>query len=107
MFHRFLCGGDGVDGGHQTLDDLEVVVDDLGHRGQAVGGAAGVGDDMHGGLNEKKRHAKKSESSRLLALHFICKIFSQNIYIDAKIGSSDSIYCFLMTKRYYNVSFSP
>jgi hypothetical protein len=35
----------GVDGGHQTLLDGEGVVQDLGHRRQAVGGAGGVGDD--------------------------------------------------------------
>ncbi len=43
-----LGGGVGVDGGHETLNDAEVVVDDLGEGSQAVGGARGVGDD--GGL---------------------------------------------------------
>jgi len=37
-----LSGGDGMNGGHQTLNNAEVVVDDLGDWGQAVGGAAGV-----------------------------------------------------------------
>jgi len=37
-----LGGGDGVNGRHEALDDAEVVVDDLGDGGQAVGGAAGV-----------------------------------------------------------------
>ena len=41
-----LGGSVGVDGGHETLDDSELVVDDLGERGQAVGGARGVGDDI-------------------------------------------------------------
>lgn len=36
----------GVDGGHETLDDGEVVVDDLGQGSQAVGGARGVGDNV-------------------------------------------------------------
>jgi len=39
-----------VDGGHEALDDAKVLVDDLGERGQAVGGARGVGDDLHGGV---------------------------------------------------------
>ena len=36
--------------GHQAFEDLEVVVDHLGDGGQAVGGAASVGDNVHGGL---------------------------------------------------------
>ena len=34
-----------MDGGHQTLNDTEFVVDNLGEGGQAVGCAGGVGDD--------------------------------------------------------------
>ncbi len=34
-----------MDSGHEALDDLEVVVDDLGERGEAVGRARRVGDD--------------------------------------------------------------
>ena len=45
-----LGGGAGVDGGHEALDDAELVVDDLGERSQAVGGAGGVGDDGHAGV---------------------------------------------------------
>ena len=45
-----LGGGDGVDGGHETLLEAELVVDNLGDGGKAVGGARGVGDDVHGGL---------------------------------------------------------
>lgn len=41
-----LGGSVGVDGGHQTLDDGEVVVNDLGQGSQAVGGAGSVGDDI-------------------------------------------------------------
>ena len=36
----------GVSGGHGTLDDAEVFVQNLGERRQAVGGARGVGDDV-------------------------------------------------------------
>jgi len=43
-----LTSGGGMDGGHETLDDAEVIVDDLGQGGEAVGGAARVGDDLHG-----------------------------------------------------------
>lgn len=39
-----------MDGGHEALNDGEVVVDDLGERCQAVGGARGVGDDVDVGL---------------------------------------------------------
>lgn len=45
-----LGGGDGVNGGHQTLNDFKVVVDDLGKGSKAVGGARGVGDDLHAGV---------------------------------------------------------
>ena len=40
---------DGVHRGHQAGFDAEGVVDDLGQRGQAVGGAGGVGDEVHVG----------------------------------------------------------
>jgi len=40
-----LGGGGGVDSGHQTLNNAEVIVDNLGERGQAVGCAGSVGDD--------------------------------------------------------------
>ena len=33
-------------GGHQTLQDPEVVIDHLGEGGQAVGGARGVADNL-------------------------------------------------------------
>ena len=36
-------------GGHQTVGDTEVIVQHLGDGGQAVGGAAGVGDELHVG----------------------------------------------------------
>ena len=45
-----LGSGVGVDGGHETLDDAVLVVDDLGEGSQAVGGARGVGEDVDVGL---------------------------------------------------------
>ena len=45
-----LGGSDSVNGGHEALNNHKVVVDDLGQRGQAVGGAGGVRDDLHAGV---------------------------------------------------------
>jgi len=45
--NSLLGGGDSVNGGHQTFNDLKVVIDDLGQGRQAVGGAGGVRDDLH------------------------------------------------------------
>ena len=44
-----LGGGGGVDRGHEAFDNAEVIVDNLGDRGQAVGGAGGVGNELHVG----------------------------------------------------------
>ncbi len=41
-----LVIGIGVDGGHEALDDLELIVGDFDCRGQTVGGAGGVRDDI-------------------------------------------------------------
>lgn len=41
-----LGGSVGVDGGHETLNDTELVVDDLGEGSKAVGSARSVGDDV-------------------------------------------------------------
>ncbi|KAF3828726.1 hypothetical protein GH733_004632 [Mirounga leonina] len=46
--HRLLGGSDGMDGGHESLHDAEVVMDDLGQRSQAVGGAGGIADNLEG-----------------------------------------------------------
>lgn len=43
---NLLGSGVGVNGGHETLNDTELVVDDLGEGSQAVGGARGVGEDV-------------------------------------------------------------
>lgn len=45
-----LSGSVGVDGGHETLNEAEVIVDDLGEGSKAVGGARGVGEDVDVGL---------------------------------------------------------
>ena len=37
-------------GGHETLDDAELVVYHLGQRSEAVGGAGGIGDDFLAGI---------------------------------------------------------
>ena len=42
-----LGGGGSVNGGHKAFDDAEVVIDDLCHRSKAVGGAGGVGNELH------------------------------------------------------------
>lgn len=39
-----------MDGGHETLNDGVLVVDDLGEGSETVGGARGVGDDLVLGL---------------------------------------------------------
>jgi hypothetical protein len=45
-----LGGSVRVDGGHQTLNHVELLVDDLGERRQAVGRARGVGQNLNVGL---------------------------------------------------------
>lgn len=45
-----LGSGIGVDGGHQTLNEAVLVVDNLGEGSQAVGGARSVGEDVDVGL---------------------------------------------------------
>jgi hypothetical protein len=45
LVEDLLVVGVGVDGGHQPALDADRVVQHLGDRRQAVGGAAGVGDD--------------------------------------------------------------
>lgn len=64
-----LGGSVGVDGGHETLNNTELVVDDLGEGSQAVGSARSVGDDIglavvgllvdthnvHGGVGRRSR----------------------------------------------------
>ena len=42
-----LGAGGGVNSGHQAVNNAELVVDNLGQRSQAVGGAGGVGNDVH------------------------------------------------------------
>jgi len=44
---RLLGSGVGVDSSHETLDDAKLVVQDLGKRSQAVGGARSIGKNVH------------------------------------------------------------
>ena len=43
---QVLILGVGMDGGHQTTDDAELVIEHLGQRPQAVGGTRRVADDF-------------------------------------------------------------
>ena len=45
---KTLVTGVRVSGGHGTLDDTELVLNNLDEGGKAVGGAGSVGDDVHG-----------------------------------------------------------
>ncbi|KAJ2989362.1 hypothetical protein NUW54_g8807 [Trametes sanguinea] len=51
-----LGHGGGVDGGHGTLIGAELIINDLGVRGQAVGRAGSVGD-LQGGKAEVERNS--------------------------------------------------
>ena len=42
--------GDGVDSGHETLNNAEPIVDNLGQWSKAVGGATGVGNNVQLGF---------------------------------------------------------
>jgi len=67
--NSLLGGSGGVNSGHQSLSDSKVVVNDLGERGQAVGGARSVRHnivlglvsiqvdtaDEHGGISRRSR----------------------------------------------------
>ncbi len=44
--NRFLGGGGGVHGGHQTIFNTELVVQNFGNRSQAVRGAGSVGNEL-------------------------------------------------------------
>ncbi|KAF3821378.1 hypothetical protein GH733_010956 [Mirounga leonina] len=46
--HSLLGDSDGMDSGHESLQDAEVVMDDLGQRSQAVDGAGGIADSLQG-----------------------------------------------------------
>ena len=41
-----LCGGHGVDGGHEGFSDDELIMDGLDHRGKSVGGAGCARDEV-------------------------------------------------------------
>ncbi|KAF3817921.1 hypothetical protein GH733_014793 [Mirounga leonina] len=44
--HGLLGGSDGMDCGHESLHDTKVVMNDLGQKGQIVGGAGGIVDNL-------------------------------------------------------------
>merc|ERR1719462_336519 len=46
--NSLLGGSHSMDGAHESLNDSEVVIDDLDQRSQAVGGAGSVADNGHG-----------------------------------------------------------
>ncbi len=45
-----LGSSDGMDSGHQTFNDAEVVVDHFGQWGKTVGGAGGIGNNLNNNL---------------------------------------------------------
>ena len=45
---HLMGGNDGMDCGPESLHDAKVVMDDLGQGCQAVGGARGIADNLHG-----------------------------------------------------------
>mmetsp|Transcript_34593 Transcript_34593/g.46626 ORF Transcript_34593/g.46626 Transcript_34593/m.46626 type:complete len:343 (+) Transcript_34593:87-1115(+) len=45
-----LVNSNSVDGGHETLNNTVVIMENLGNGGKAVGGAGGVGDNIHAGV---------------------------------------------------------
>lgn len=46
--HGSLGGHDCIDYGHESLHHAKVVIDDLGHRGQTIGGTGGIADNLEG-----------------------------------------------------------
>jgi hypothetical protein len=71
-----LLGSSGsVNSGHKTFNDLELIVNNLGKRSKAVGGARGVGDDLVLGLvgiqvdtnNEHRSISRRSRDDDLLS----------------------------------------
>jgi len=68
--NSLLGGSDGVDSGHETLGDSELVIDNFGKRGKTVGaGTRGVGNNIHGVLvlflvNSHDKHGSISGRSR-------------------------------------------
>lgn len=74
----FLGGRDGVHRSHEAFDDLEVVVNYLGERRQAVGGAGGVGDYFAAGIvsfqvhtdDEHRRIGRRSGDDDFLGTAF-------------------------------------
>mmetsp|Transcript_5817 Transcript_5817/g.16589 ORF Transcript_5817/g.16589 Transcript_5817/m.16589 type:complete len:360 (+) Transcript_5817:73-1152(+) len=66
--HHQLVGSAGVDGGHESLHDIKLDIEDLGEGGQAVGGARGVGKDglstVLGVVHSHHKHGGVGRGSR-------------------------------------------
>merc|ERR1719234_209016 len=67
--HSLLCRSDCMHGGHESLHDGEVVIDNLGYRSQAVGGAGSIANNLHVGsvgvlINPHDEHGSISRGGR-------------------------------------------
>lgn len=73
-----------MDGGHQTLDDAEFIVDNFGQRSQAVGGARSVGNN----LSKEQSMYKTSEAKyKLYGVYLHGWVISLQVNTDDKHGS--------------------
>ena len=64
---------DGIDYDHEPLHDAKVVMDDLGQGGQAVGGAGGIADNLHGVVilvmvHTHHKHGASTEGAEMMNL---------------------------------------
>ena len=71
--HGLLGGSDGMDCGYESLLDAKVVMDDLGQGGQAVGGAGGIADNLHGVVilvmvHTHHKHGVSTEGAEMMTL---------------------------------------
>merc|ERR1719253_1100246 len=72
--NSLLGGSDSMDSGHQTFLQSKLIIDNLGKRGQTVGGAGSIGDNIHAGLilflvdshNEHGGISRRSRDDNLL-----------------------------------------
>lgn len=72
--HGLLSGSDGLDGGHESFHDTKVVMNDLGQRGEAVGGAGSIADLLRAVsiLFRVLAHHKSAEGAEMVALLSPC-----------------------------------
>ena len=71
--HGLLGGNDGMDCGHESLHDAKVVMNDLGQGGQAVDGAGGIADNLHGVVilvmvHTHHKHGASTEGAEMMNL---------------------------------------